>query len=491
MKEKFKLFGLIGLVGVLTIGGMYVYVNREEFFPKQLAGDLPDISKDIETITPEGFAEMDKGVIYEITEEEKESYLNYAEALYEEYKHVGVAQKDGASNGSEIYYLVREDVIRRKNEKPEDMLNLDGSLKYPEAFTGFVISNKKYAFDNIAPGRFDSWKSSSTNVNYKANAFLLTEEFYLTYNNGNENNYREENALFSIESSDKWNDELEKVLNSNIEEYNYGAQNTLAMKMLQNGFFDAENKYTNKIFELLAVGYWHMNEAGSNAYDVAANFMYNNSGDYMFDDLENIPEKYNIVDELPEENVAYFYPTKVWKINDKTVVVDICIKNGDMLDGIDMKEIVAKIAQSNTTGDISKYSSNGTISKEDDYIVYARYFFDDLTQGVYPDGGVSIANYTTANGWNLVKGSGYELSGYTYVFNEKAKDVLRGYWGTVADKLEKGEKIDTQSILKTIAENEEIPYKDALNIWATHLVSHISAKDMFNTSKYHTSGIKD
>lgn len=480
MKEKFKLFGLIGLVGVLAIGGMYVYVNREELFPKQLAGDLPDISKDTEAITPESFVEMDKGVIYEITEEEKESYLDYAEKLYKAYKHVGVAQKDGGSNGIETYYQIREDVVRRRNEKPEDMLNADGSLKNPEAFTGFVISNKKYAFDYAVPGRDDTWTSPKTNVNIKANSYLLIEDFLLTYNNGNKNFFNEDEGIFAINSPEVWREASIDALKMDISAYD--GQNSLILKMLEAGFFEGENKYTNKIFEMLAAGRWDNPHNIQSGYDVAASWIYNRRGEAIVEGLENIPEKYNVIDELPDENVTYFYPTKVWKVDDNTIVVDICIKNGDMLDTIDTKEIVAKIVQSNTMGEISPYKNQSDL--RDDYVVYARYFYDDLTQGVYPDGGISIVNYATADGWDLVSGMGGGLGGYSYVFNDKAKDVLRGYWGTVADKLANNEKIDTLSILKDIAKKENIPYKDAINIWATHFVSRISDKDSYNNSYF-------
>ena len=489
MKKTILLMCSFIFIAVIFLGGMYVYVNKDKLFepPKTLSENLPDISNDNEAITPESFAEMEKGVIYEITEEEKEFYLDYAKALYEEYKHVGVAQKEGGSSGNKIYYQIREDVQRRKNEKPEDMLNSDGSLKHPEAFTGFVISNRHYAFDYAVPGRDDSWTSPKTNVNRKANAFLLTEEFYLTYNNGNEKNYSEEECLFVIPSSEEWKESTLESLNFSVD--NPNGQNTLILKMINAGFFDTENKYTNKIFEMLAAGDWNSNIRVQNAYDIAATWMFDPAGESIVDGLENIPEKYNIVNKLPDENVTYFYPTKVWKIDNNTVVVDICIVNGDMLDPIDTNEIVAKIVQSNTTKEISYYSSDGSIDQKDDYVVYARYFFEDLTQGVFPDGGVSIVNYGTADSWNLVDGMGSGLGGYTYVFNEKAKDVLRGYWGTVAKKLETGEKIDTQAILKVVAKEEGIPYKDALNIWATYLVSHISEKDAFNNSQYRVTDI--
>lgn len=480
---------IVGTAITFLVGG-FLYINKDEYFPKKLSENLPVISKDIEQITQEEFEKLDKGVIYEFSNEEKESFLNYAHVLYEEYKHVGTPQQGGGSNADYVYYSIREEVVRHKNKKPENMLNLDGSLKYPEAFTGFVISNRMQSFDKEVPGRDDSWTSSKTNVNYKANAFLLTEKFYLTYNNGNEKNYKKEKALFSINSNEDWYNEFQKLLNNSINMYP-NARNTLPMKMLQNGFFSKENKYTNKIFEILAAGNWDgIDTAGiCNSYDVAAYLMNDASGEYFINYLENIPQKYNIIDDIPDENVSYFYPTKVWKIDNNNIIVDICIDNGDMLDPVDVNEIKAKIVQSNTVGKISGFQTDGTISNKEDYVVYARYFFDDLTQGVFPDGGVSIANYSCAEGWSLGRNSGFDLGGYTYVFNEKAKDVLRDYWGTVANKLEKDEIIDTQKILKNVAKKQNIPYKDALNIWATYLVSHISENDSFNRSEFRVENI--
>lgn len=440
------------------------------------------VESDKEPITQESFEELPVGLIYEFSEEEQQEFLELAKKNYEEY---GDKAPDmwAYHNGMEFFYEERWGITRKNNTNPTEMLNEDGSLRYPDGFYGFVVSNRDYnepiQDDLIENGTL----ITEVDITEKVNMFLNVENYYLVQNNGIGGAYSENGHALSVFYGTDWDRFLYDYLTPDEE----GSYDETSMGMLMNvpirdllkravdsKFLNAENLNTNKIFELMFAPHGY-----PDPYELADEFRIGEHGLYrLVDNMEGVPSTYNVVDEIPDENVSYYFPTKVWKIDNNTVVVDIQIENGDMLGAIEIEELMTKVSQSNTTETLNAYGT-GTELNEDSYVVYTRLFNSDLTQGVMPDYGVGIANYTNCSGWSFGYNYGGFGPGYTYVYNDTAKNVLRYYYSQVKSLIESGQPISSQNILEEAADMYGISYHDAVNIWGTYYISHVYEVPMY------------
>lgn len=434
------------------------------------------VESDKEPITQESFEELPVGLIYEFSEEEQQEFLELAKKNYEEY---GDKAPDmwGVFNSDEFFYEERWGITRKNNTIPTEMLNEDGSLRYPDGFYGFVVSNRDYNLQAQENVRQNYELITDADINAKVNQMLNVEQYYLVQNNGVGGAYSENGKALSLDYGTDWDRFLYDYLTPNEE----GDGDKTSMGMLMNdtvrnllkravdsGLLNAENINTNKIFELMYAPQFYFD-----AYELADEFRIGEHGLYkLVENMEGIPSAYNVINDIPDENVSYYFPTKVWKIDNNTIVVDVQIENGDMLGAIEIQEIYAKIAQSNTTETLNYYG-NVTELNDSSYVVYTRLFNSDLTQGVMPDYGVGIANYTLADGWELGSNYGNYSPGYLYAYNDTAKNVLRYYYSQVKSLMESGDAISSQRILESAAEQYDISYHDAVNIWGTYYISHV------------------
>ena len=475
---------ILFLVGVLAGGSIYFFTKGGNKI-LQPTYTPPVVNK--ETITQEEFENLPVGVIYEFSEEEQKQFLEEAKKKYETYKdampeahsEVCVAEKenefdcyydvnepiqysenksfhnyDGAYYHSgvnqDIVYWPRPDVIRRKNESPTDMLNNDGSLKYPDGFYGYVTYSDSYkksfgesSYTGLATG---------DNITDKVNQILLYEDYYLT------------NEMTNGNIHGGWEDFVKSKLNANYEGYSNAS--ILEQRFLKSELASQKLNGTKSFIDLMFA-----NNYESDAYQIAKEYSKRDLSSYsVVNYVENIPSKYNIYDSVPKEGVAYYYPTKIWKINNATIVVDVRIDDGELLSKHDVAEIQGKIMQSNTES--WNFWNDKPVVSTGKYMVFARYFNEDMTQGLIPDFGVEMVNYGSSGNNGILADFDWILYASDYAYNDIAKDVVRRYYAILSEKYSNGESFSSKEILTQVSNETGVPYMDALNIWASYYISH-------------------
>lgn len=471
---------ILFLVGVLAGGSIYFFTKggNKIFQPTYTP---PVVNK--ETITQEEFENLPVGVIYEFSEEEQKQFLEEAKKKYETYKDampeahsevcieieegkyechyevnepIQYAQNKSYMTGNEncfsgvrqdISYLSRPDVIRRKNESPVDMLNNDGSLKYPDGFYGYV------AYDNSFKDYGSKGLTTGDNITDKVNQILLYEDYYLTNNVAN-GNVRGE-----------WMDFAKNKLKENQERYS--SSSVLTDKYLKSSLASQEFSGTRSL-----VDYMFANDYEADAYQVAKEYSKRDLSAYsIVDYMENVPSKYNVFDSIDKAGVAFYYPTKIWKINNNTIVVDIRIDDGELLKIYDVAEVQGKIMQSNTEA-WDMWEDHSVACAVNKYTVYARFFNEDMTQGLIPDFGTSLVNYGSCGDNYILADFDRILYSSDYAYSDAAKDIVRRYYAILSEKYSNGESFSSKEILTQVSNETGVPYMDALNIWASYYISH-------------------
>lgn len=177
--------------------------------------------------------------------------------------------------------------------------------------------------------------------------------------------------------------------------------------------------------------------------------------------------KYNIADSIDSKNTSYYFPTRVWKAADNNVFVDIQIENGGMLSSYDVEKINNNIIYSNMSG--VKEDSLYLFDQEKVFLVDARYFDSDISQGMLPEFGLKLANRAP---WEPF-GDMTAHSSYDVVLNDDANNLLRDYFKEVKRLHNEDLPINTLEIMKEISEQHNIPFEDAINIWAVHTLSSV------------------
>ena len=175
--KKIKLSTIIiGLALVAALGGgiWWTFIGSKPQGP-----DLVEPEK--EAITQESFEELPVGLIYEFSEEEQQAFLELAKKNYEEY---GDKAPDmwGVFNSDEFFYEERWGITRKNNTNPTEMLNEDGSLRYPDGFYGFVVSNRDYNLQAQENVRQNYELITDADINAKVNQMLNVEQYYLVQN---------------------------------------------------------------------------------------------------------------------------------------------------------------------------------------------------------------------------------------------------------------------------------------------------------------------
>ena len=438
-------FKILVLAFLLFLGGIWAWNRRYRFFD-------PTISPKptLEAITQEQFEELPVGLIYKMSQEEKDQYYALAKQKYEQYKDLGPQQVDsGYMYNPENYAAKRMDATERPNTCPSDMLNEDSSLRYPDMFYGFIIHDESItgktskAIAGSRKGPFDYW-------NEKANQILFVEDYYL---NGGKT------------SKNAGTFEWEYIGNANSEGQGMLPESKLINKAYKSGFMQLDSSnIIRSIFNSMAIPTSYTLDA----YDTAKTIVAIDLSDYFHEAdglLEELPEKYNDVANWPNSNPVYYFPTKIWKVDNNTIMVDIQIEGGDRMTGDDMFEMMAKINQSNI-GEGEK-EGNGRVKYTDDkYIVFARFFNSDITQGMIPDFGIQTVNYNAIGSW--MNGLQSTADHGTFVFNNQAKDILRDIYKEFKTILDAGQTPSTRNVVQEVANKHGVSYVDALNIYVSH-----------------------
>ena len=477
-KNKRKIlivFIVLVLVGVISGTLWWTLVGSKPQGP-----DLVEPEK--EAISQDEFEQMPVGLIYEFSEEEQQEFLELAKQNYEEYgdKATDLSENYDLTGDENFNYDIRWGITRKNNTNPTEMLNEDGSLRYPDGFYGFVVSDRSYndkVYELIPEGNEEY---PNADITAKVNMFLNVENYYLIQNNGVGGAYSENGHALSVFYGTDWNNYLYDYLTSNDDNEDNTAlgmlindtTRNLLKRAVDSKFLDAENMNTNKIFELM-----YAPQIYPDPYELADEFRIGEHQIYkLVDTLETIPSAYNIIDEIPDENVSYYFPTKVWKIDNNTIVVDVQVENGEMLGLYEIEEINRKMSQANTTVTVDSNDEIPEI-KDDTYVVYARLFNSDITQGVMPDYGVDIVNYIQCSDKAEYISS---MLGYTYVYNETAENILRYYYSQVKTLMGAGNPISSQDILEKAANEYGISYHDAVNIWGAYYISHVYESGLYS-----------
>lgn len=464
IKQKKNHDGLLWIITIaLLIGGTvgYYFVNdyltekkKQEFIETGLMS--PDPVQ--EAISETTWEELPVGLIYEVPEELQEEYLGYAKAKYEKYKDLGPQQRVSEYTDVPLVYLEkREDVIPRYNEKPSDMLNNDFSLRYPDMFFGFIIHDEKITGNDskyLATSENRNAQFGENFVQDKMNQILFVEDYY---SNGG--------RLYGNETLAR------KYLGSANGGQIKRPQQYATARSLKSGFLEEKKNVVDGIFEyMFTAGNVVWNDAYQDAYEIMA--IKNTEYFKEADNIDDFPEKYNDVDSWEDSYPVFYYPTKVWKIDNNTIVVDFEVVNGDRMASADMYEILAKLIQSNQTT-VSKnldFANYETIEySENMYMVLGRFFdSEDITNGLLAEHGTHILNYTTLNNW--YNGCWPFMDRGTYVFNDKAKDFLSDFYDLLENDLNSGKIPSTRQLLKKAASMNNISYNDAMSIYSSYYV---------------------
>ena len=415
------------------------------------------IPNDKPAITQQAFEDLPVGVIYEFSDEEQKQFLALAQKIYEENKE-GQPWYDGTDIDNKDQFLTtREGINRYQNEKPEDMLNEDGSLKHPDAFIGFNVSVK----DNNPAMLINSSTrliANETKINKRINQMLYYEDYFLR-----------ENATGNYKNN---------IINGTWEWYalgdlrgfsDYTIGNTLIPVAVESGYTTIDNKGANMIYSFM--------EFSSTDYDVYELLEYfANIREYEpnigLPTMTDMTDSYNIVNSVSDTNIVYYYPTRVVKLDDKTVIVDIRVDGGEYVGYMNKFDISSKIMQSNTTND---HLSNWTQKKVgEDYTVFARYFISDTSQYMVSELGLAPVNATSISSFWSIDGTGNGHPDYDIVLNDAAKSLMKEYFIKVKETLTNGGLVSTKEIMKEIASKYSISYVDAINIWGLYMISGLT-----------------
>ena len=450
-----KVLAVTAVLAIAGGAGYFGYLKYEE--QKGIDAGYVSPEPTLPAIDQQTFEELPQGVIYEVSEEDQQKYLEAAKAKYEAYKHLG-AQQTTDFQKPEIWQAEREDVTPRRNEKPSDMLNDDMSLRYPDMFYGFVIHDESItssARKNATLNRDEEYNSNNTAVN-KMNQILWVEDYY---NNGGK--------IFQNYSS--LERKYQGYVNGEAPSKNAPYMQIINRAIKANYFeSDKEQGVVNTLFDYFAFPLSAMD--GQDWYDIAFDCAAITNNTY-FNEAKNIigfDEKYNAFNEMPETNPVFYYPTRVWKLDENTIVVDIQVEGADNLSRYDMYEILAKLTQGNITKKSESFSifNKPTVSDEE-YLVMGRFFNSDLTQGIMPDLGTYPINYFGYNFYYVGNDGTY---GNLYVFNDKAKEFLKDYYSILRNRLDNDETPSTREMLKKAAKQNNISYDDAMGIYVTHFL---------------------
>lgn len=459
---------ILTLLTVLIIGstaghfGYQHYLTQKEY---QEGIDAGYISPEpiLDAIDQKTFEDLPVGLIYEVSEEDQMKYLEAAKAKYEKYGHLGALQEVTTLKVG-TYLDKREDATPRRNEKPSDMLNQDFSLRYPDMFYGFVIhddTKTKLWTDDVYPAMIDELQKYDR-VSRAMNIILFMEDYY-------KNNNKAEKQDSAFDSR------YHRIINK-CEYLSDHPFYTVVSLALESGFLPTSKEqgivktlFTNLAIPTLGYGVY------GDQYEIAYNENFNKPGvidtfDYFHeaDNVKGFINKYNVIDEVEETYPVFYFPTKVWKVDNNTIIVDIQIENANNMNMFDTFEILAKLVQSNLTKITEVYEEYEwpEYDKGNTYLVMGRFFNSDLTQGVMPDMGFYPINYFgVGKGW-FIGDNG--LKGNYYVFNDKAQDFLRDYYSILKETLEADKTPFTRNILKEAAKKNNISYNDAMEIFITH-----------------------
>ena len=418
------------------------------------------IPNDKPAITQQTFEDLPVGVIYEFSDEEQKQFLAFAQKMYEENKE-GQPWYDGTDlvNNQDQFLITREGINRYQNEKPEDMLNEDGSLKHPDAFIGFNVSVK----DNVDVYN-NNIKISKNHVDIdkKINQMIYYEDYFLRENaNGNYKNN-------IINSSWEW-----YALGDLRGSSDYTVGNTLIPIAVESGYTTIDNKGANMIYSFM--------EFSSTDYDVYELLEYfANIREYEpnvgLPTMTNMTDSYNIVNSVPDTNIVYYYPTRVVKLDDKTVIVDIRVDGGEYVGYSSKCDIFSKIMQSNTTND---HMTNWTRKEVgEDYTVFARYFISDISQYMVSELGLSPVNATSISSFRI-HGNGNHHLDYDIVLNDSAKGLMKDYFIKIKETLANDDLVSTKEIMQEIAPKYGISYTDAINIWGLYMIPSVIGSSGF------------
>ena len=451
---------ILALLVVLAIGGVAGYFGYQYYLTqKGISDGYISPEPTLPPIEQKTFEELPVGVIYEVPEELQEQYLKAAKAKYEKYKDLG-SQQEMTVNHPGNFLEKREDVTPRRNEKPSDMLNDDMSLRYPDMFYGFVIHNQEKTQEGEdwffeVPLRLFKEENTASN---KMNQILFIEDYYK--NNGKIGEFYQNRGGFDKEY-------FNGITDSSLSKYPYLTTVELAINSglikLSKDQGILKTLFTTMYFPSL--GY-----TGEDQYDIAKRIMYNHTTEHFkeADNVKGFIDKYNARDELPDTYPIFFYPTKVWKIDEKTIVVDIQVDGARGMNMFDTFEMLTKLVQANLTTITEEYEvyEYPEYNKDNTYLVMGRFFNSDLTQGILPDLGYYPINYFGLDSTFI--GDSSFLKGNFYVFNEKAEGFLRDYYSILKEKLENNEMPSTREMLKQAAKENNISYNDAMEIFITH-----------------------
>lgn len=465
------------LLTCLLIGGCYLgykiyqYVEMQNLIKNGIVSPEPTL----EAVDQKTFEELPVGVIYEVPEELQNQYLNSAKAKYEKYKDLGPQQTATDLWNPDHYATEREDVVVRGNKKPSDMLNDDMSLRYPDMFFGFIIHD-----ENITGSRSEVWESYATNqpnLDFRydgAMADKMNQIFYV------EDQYLNGGINFA-KAYGKNKEDLGDFYKTQLNDANVNAPHNPVLQSvvrgIESGFYgDNSNKDVKTLFS-----YMYMSGNPSlDQYDTAYHYMNNSYSSYYYNEVTKIdllPEKYNDVKNLDDTCPVYFYPTKVWKIDNNTIVVDINVVNGDRMTFDDITEILTKFHQANRAYDEIILMNDESrpiddfipyIELEDDtYLVLGRFFdAEGITNGIMPEYGTFVLNYQKIGDW--YNGTTTYNERGLFVFNKKAKEFLSEFYDILEEELNNNGKPSTQKMIKQAAKKVGISYQDGLNIYATH-----------------------
>ena len=451
---------VLGALAVLLLGGgIFGYKMYQNYQMQQLIdGGMASPEPTLPAIDQKTFEELPVGVIYEVPKELQEQYIEAAKAKYEKYGHLGPQQKSFFGNANMHDQLkAREDITPRDNNEPSDMLNDDMSLRYPDMFYGFIIHDDNLEgvnVDSLANKRYDGYREYNS-VARAMNSILYIEDYYT-------NNGKIGNMSKSLES--------EYLAELSLSQLPRHASLQMMKEAMKSGLIES-SKNADMIYLLFKYMAYHTTIGlnGINVYGSAHSMMAVDNIDY-FHEADGITVddalKYDVSKECTEAMPVFYYPVRVWKVDNNSIVVDIQMENGGHLQTADVLEIYVKLSQSNLSDESKEYKTGDIIEySSDKYVVYGRLFNSDITQGVLSEYGSFPINYKSLG----VQSLDYTTChGLTYVPNEKAENLLRDFYTEVKEQLEVKKSPSTKEILRSVAKKNGIPYNDALAIYGTY-----------------------
>lgn len=465
MERKITNKLILCILAVLLLGGgIFGYKMYQDKKQQDIANGLVSPEPTLPAIDQKTFEELPVGVIYEVPEELQNQYLQAAKAKYEKYGYLGQQQKFiyGKANMPD-QLKEREDVTPRDNNEPSDMLNDDMSLRYPDMFYGFIIhddSLEGLTVDTYANNRYENYKNNNS-VSNMMNKILFIEDYYSKGGKISERRGTLENEYLSELSS-----------YAGLKRY---PSLQMMKEAIKSGLIESSNDadVNYLLFKYLA----YHNMIGNNdidIYNIAHSMMKVDNNSYFHEadgiSIDNAL-KYDVAEECTDAIPVYYYPVRVWKIDNNSIVVDIQVENGGHLQTEDILEIYVKLSQSNLSDASKEYKTGDVIEYSDDkYVVYGRLFNSNITQGILSEFGSYPINYKALGMQTLANITHHGLS---FVPNEKAENLLNDFFTEVREQLDNGETPSTKDILKAVAKKNDIPYKDALAIYGTYYLQSV------------------